>query len=118
MSQMGYSGLRLQTPLNQPDRWDEVLVVQGASYFRALARDTVYGLSARALALGTGGPGPEEFPVTTDIAVFDAGESVHFGCLIDSPRAAAALVARLRPGVVTRMACSLPMEILKPSGMP
>ena len=57
-----FPGLRLRHRLNAPDRWDDVLVLQGASYFRALARGTVYGLSARALSLGTGGPGPEEFP--------------------------------------------------------
>lgn len=104
---MGFSGLRLLHPLNQPDRWDEVLVIQGASYFRALARDTVYGKSARALALGTGGPVPEEFPMIEEIQVFDARDTVHFGCLIDSPRASAALVATLAPGSVTRMACTL-----------
>jgi periplasmic glucans biosynthesis protein len=104
---MGFSGLRLRTPLNHPERWDEVLVLQGASYFRALARDTVYGLSARALALGTGGPVPEEFPVTRAIRVFAAGSQVQFGCLIDSARASAALIATLTPGGVTRMDCAL-----------
>lgn len=107
MPGMGFSGLRLLHPLNDPQKWDEVLVLQGASYFRALARDTVYGLSARALALGTGGPDPEEFPVTRHISVFQAGETLEFGCLIDSPRCSAALVARLTPGVVTRMTCAL-----------
>lgn len=117
---MGFAGLRLLTPLNDPARWDEVLVLQGASYFRALARDTVYGLSARALALNTGGPGPEEFPVTEAISVFQAGDSLHLGCLIDSPRAAAALIARLHPGAVTRMECSLhlfPRERLADAGI-
>lgn len=104
---MGFSGLRLRTPLNRADKWDEVLVMQGASYFRALARDTVYGLSARALSLGTGGPEPEEFPVTRAIRVFSAEAQVHYGCLIDSPRASAALIATLTPGVVTHMDCAL-----------
>ncbi len=106
-AQMGFSGLRLRTPLNMPEVWDEVLVMQGASYFRALARDTVYGLSARALALGTGGPEPEEFPHTEAIRVFSADDRVHFGCLIDSPRASAALIVTLMPGEVTRMDCAL-----------
>lgn len=117
---MGFSGLRLLTRLNLPDRWDEVLVLQGASYFRALARDTVYGLSARGLALGTGGPGPEEFPVTRAISVFSAGEALRFGCLIDSPRAAAALIATLTPGRESVMACTLhlfPREALPDAGI-
>ena len=118
---MGFAGLRLTTPLNAPDRWDEVLAIQGASYFRGLARATVYGLSARALALGTGGPGPEEFPVTRHIAVFDAsGDRVHFGLLVDSPRAAAALIATLTPGAETVMDCALhlfPRETLADAGI-
>jgi periplasmic glucans biosynthesis protein len=32
----GFTGLRLRYPLNAPDRLDEVLVLQGASYFRAI----------------------------------------------------------------------------------
>ncbi|WP_439562406.1 glucan biosynthesis protein [Roseinatronobacter sp.] len=104
---MGFSGLRLRHQLNSAGNWDEVLVLQGASYFRALAKDTVYGLSARALSLGTGGPTAEEFPVTRYIAVFEAGKRLHFGCLIDSPRASAALIATLEPGQTTSMECSL-----------
>ncbi len=105
---MGFSGLRLRHRLNAPDRWDDVLVIQGASYFRALAEGTVYGLSARALSLGTGGPTPEEFPQIIRIAVFAAGaDRLSLGCLIDSPSAAAVLLAQLTPGARTRMACSL-----------
>lgn len=117
---MGFSGLRLLHPLNRADHWDEVLVLQGASYFRALAQGTVYGLSARALALGTGGPAPEEFPLTEEIHVFGAGDTVQFGCLIDSPRASAALIATLTPGQTTRLGCSLhlfPRETLPDAGI-
>ncbi|MEO0905815.1 MAG: glucan biosynthesis protein, partial [Pseudomonadota bacterium] len=32
----GFSGMRLRYPLNAPDLMDEVLVMQGASYFRAI----------------------------------------------------------------------------------
>jgi glucans biosynthesis protein len=109
---LGHSGLRIRYPLNAPDRLDDLIVLQGASYFRALARDVAYGLSARGLALGTGGPGPEEFPVTREIDVFDTRDGkLHFGCLIDSPRAAAALIVSLRPADAanpeTLMQCDL-----------
>ena len=40
--------------LNTPKYKDEVLVFQGASYFRALGKDQRYGLSARGLAIDTG----------------------------------------------------------------
>lgn len=104
---MGFSGIRFQTPLNDASVWDEVLVLQGASYFRALARGTAYGLSARALALNTGGPGVEEFPITRHISVFDTEDGLHFGCLIDTPRASAALIVTLKPGAATVMDCAL-----------
>ena len=51
----GFSGIRFRHPLNAPDVMDEFLVLQGASYFRAIGRDMVYGLSARTVAIGTGG---------------------------------------------------------------
>ena len=62
----GYSGFRVRAPLNKPDYLDEFLVFQGASYFRAVARGQLYGLSARGLAVRTARPEGEEFPVFTD----------------------------------------------------
>ena len=61
--EMGFSGMRFRFPLNRPGVWDEVAVFQGASYFRAVAHDTLFGLSARGLAIGTATPEPEEFPI-------------------------------------------------------
>ena len=58
----GVAGFRLNAPLNRADLFDEVVAFLGASYFRALGRDTGYGLSARGLAINTGMGQPEEFP--------------------------------------------------------
>lgn len=58
---LGYAGLRISTPINKPDVFDEFCVFLGASYFRAVAKGQVYGLSARGLAIGTGDPKGEEF---------------------------------------------------------
>jgi len=63
---LGYSGFRVRAPVNKPDYPDEFLVFQGASYFRAVARDQVYGISARGLAVRTARPEGEEFPAFTD----------------------------------------------------
>jgi periplasmic glucans biosynthesis protein len=106
---MGFSGLRLRYPLNTPAQHDDLLVLQGASYFRALVTGSVYGLSARGLAIGTGGAGPEEFPVTRQIAVYGTEPgALHLGCLIESPRAVAALIIRLAPRAgETVMDCDL-----------
>lgn len=101
----GFSGLRLRHPLGDARVMDEVLVVQGASYFRAVGRAMVYGLSARAVALGTGGPEPEEFPRFTRLRVHrpDADGAVRIEGVIDSPALAGHLEMTLRPGATTRM---------------
>ncbi len=60
---LGFAGFRLHATGQADDGLDEVASFLGASYFRAVARGLGYGLSARGLALGSGDPGPEEFPV-------------------------------------------------------
>lgn len=106
----GFSGLRLRHPLNAPDRLDEVLVVQGASYFRAIGQSMVYGLSARAVAIGTGGPAPEEFPRFTHLRLHppQMGE-ISLEAVIDSPSLAGHIHMTLRPGADTVMdiSCTL-----------
>ncbi|NTT85928.1 glucan biosynthesis protein [Tabrizicola fusiformis] len=58
----GVAGIRLNTPLNRLDKFDELVAFVGASYFRALGRNSAYGLSARGLALNTATAQGEEFP--------------------------------------------------------
>jgi glucans biosynthesis protein len=65
-SNTGYAGFRLLNQLNDSNKWDELGVFQGASYFRLLGKDQRYGGSARGLALNCGGDGAEEFPIFTD----------------------------------------------------
>ena len=62
----GVAGFRLLNPLNRADKYDELLSFLGASYFRALGQDTLYGLSARGLSVNTGHPDGEEFPRFSD----------------------------------------------------
>ena len=50
------SGFRLRSHINSKKVWDEFLVFQGASYFRAVAKHLLYGLSARGLAINTAEP--------------------------------------------------------------
>ena len=59
---LDYAGLRVHYHLNGPEYKDELIVFLGASYFRALAAGTRYGLSARGLAVDTVGGQGEEFP--------------------------------------------------------
>ncbi len=59
---IGYAGIRIHAPMRSPEYFDEVIVFLGATYFRALGRDNVYGLSARGIAINTVESGGEEFP--------------------------------------------------------
>lgn len=98
---MGWSGFRLRTVLNRPGVLDEMAVFQGASYFRVIGRDNLYGLSARGLAIGTGSPEGEEFPAFREfwIETPTAGsDSVTVLALLDSPAVAGAYEFVLRPG--------------------
>jgi glucans biosynthesis protein len=58
----GVAGFRVNYPLNRPDAYDELVSFLGASYFRSLGRDNIYGLSARGLVLNSWVDLPEEFP--------------------------------------------------------
>lgn len=102
----GFSGMRFRHPLNEPGVWDETVVFQGASYFRAVARDTLYGLSARALAIGTGGPA-EEFPLFTAFWVEEpqpGARTLTIHALLDGPSVAGAYAFEITPGDETIMA--------------
>jgi len=103
---MPLSGFRVRTRLNSRSTWDEFLSFQGASYFRAVARDTVYGLSARGLALRTAHPTGEEFPAFTHFwierpAANATGIVIH--ALLDSPSATGAYRFSVIPGTETVM---------------
>ena len=97
----GYSGARLRWPLNRPEVPDEFLVVQGATYFRVVARGQVYGVSARGLAIRCGDPRGEEFPWFRSLwferpEIGDRGVTFH--ALLDSPSIAGAYTFKAFPG--------------------
>lgn len=103
---IGYAGLRVHTHLNNPEYKDEVLVFQGASYFRALGKGQRYGLSARGLAVDTAMLSGEEFPVFTEFWVaWPRAKDDHLViyALLDSKRVTGAYRFEVRPGVNTTM---------------
>ena len=59
----GFSGFRIHAPIRPNAGEEEFVVFQGASYLRAKAAGQDYGQSARGLAINTGLPEPEEFPI-------------------------------------------------------
>jgi glucans biosynthesis protein len=98
---LGYSGFSVRAPLNQPDQQDQFLVFQGASYFRAAAREQILGLSARGLAVRTARPEGEEFPVFTDFWLERPAEGateIVIHALLQSPSVVGAYTFRARPG--------------------
>lgn len=98
---LDYAGVRVHYPLNDPSYKDELVVFLGASYFRALAAGTRYGLSARGLALDTVGGQGEEFPVFTDFWLVKPAadaRSLRVYALLNSPRASGAFQFDVQPG--------------------
>lgn len=100
----GFAGFRVHYPINTPRYKDEVLVFLGASYFRALGKDQVYGASARGLAIDTAVASGEEFPRFVEFWIVRPAlraRSLTIYALLDSPRASGAYQFVLRPGVET-----------------
>ena len=103
---IGFAGIRLLGRINRADKFDEVAVFQGASYFRSLGRDQTYGLSARGLTLKTGAPEGEEFPVFRSFWVetpVEDSQTVVVHALLDSESVAGAYRFSIRPGPSTVM---------------
>lgn len=101
---IGFAGFRLHHPLNRADYFDEVCAFLGASYFRAVAKNQGYGLSARGLAIKTAEPTGEEFPLFRSFWLERPGkdsDTIVVHALLDSPSAAAAFRFTVRPGQQT-----------------
>jgi periplasmic glucans biosynthesis protein len=95
------AGFRLTHPLNRPDKFDEAISFLGASYFRTVGREQIYGTSIRGLAIDTGTTRPEEFPTFRAFWLTrpadDATEATIWA-LLDSPSATGAFAFTVRPG--------------------
>jgi periplasmic glucans biosynthesis protein len=101
---LGFAGFRIHAPINRPDYYDEVCVFLGASYFRAVAKGEIYGLSGRGLAINTGEAKGEEFPLFKTFWIEKPtanANSIVVHALLDSESAAAAYRFTIRPGETT-----------------
>lgn len=104
--QLGFSGFRVHYPLHSEEYKDEVVVFQGASYFRLVGPGQVYGISGRGLAIDTAGPGGEEFPFFRDFWLISPRKNdttLIFAGLLDSPSATGAYLFELSPDLSTSM---------------
>ena len=104
---IGFAGFRLHAvsqdadARGDDDQLDEIASFLGGSYFRAVARGLGYGLSARGLALGSGDPGAEEFPVFRSFWLerpVPGSTRVTVHALLDSPSVAGAFRFDITPG--------------------
>lgn len=101
---LGYAGFRLHHPIKRKDYFDEVIVFLGATYFRAVGKDQVFGVSARGLSIDTAEPRGEEFPYFREFWIVsparEAREIVVY-TLLDSPRMTGAYRFIVHPGDTT-----------------
>jgi glucans biosynthesis protein len=98
------SGFRVRSRINSNKVWDEFLVFQGASYFRAVAKGLLYGLSARGLAINTAEPSGEEFPAFTHFWIEQPAARANalvIYALLESESATGAYRFTVQPGVDT-----------------
>ncbi|HEA17299.1 MAG TPA: glucan biosynthesis protein G [Pseudoalteromonas prydzensis] len=105
-TQLGHAGFRLHFPLNNNEYKDEVAVFQGASYFRLVGPQQVYGISARGLAVDTALSSGEEFPVFKEFwLVKPTAEDTNIVlyALLDSPSVTGAYRFEISPSTNTEI---------------
>jgi glucans biosynthesis protein len=103
---IGFAGFRVHYPIKNPDYLDEVIVFLGASYFRAVGRDQLWGLSARGLAVDTVVASGEEFPNFIEfwlVKPAPGARNLVIYALLDSPSVAGACAFTVTPGEETQV---------------
>lgn len=98
---LGFAGFKVLYHLNPDHNWDdEIASFLGASYFRVIGPNQVYGLSARGLAIDTGESRPEEFPRFKHYWIKRPVPGSHhllIYALMDSPSATGAYQFKIYP---------------------
>jgi glucans biosynthesis protein len=98
---LGFAGFRVHAPIKTKDYFDEVIVFLGATYFRAVGRDEVFGLSARGLAVDTAESRGEEFPWFKEFWLVQpapGAKELTLYALLDSPSLTGAYRFTVNPG--------------------
>jgi glucans biosynthesis protein len=104
---LGYAGFRLHAPIKTASYYDEVVVFLGATYFRGVGREQVFGLSARGLAIDTAVPSGEEFPYFKEFWLLTPPartKTLVICALLDSPSLTGAYRFTIEPGEQTTVA--------------
>ncbi|MFH1480557.1 MAG: glucan biosynthesis protein G [Pseudomonadota bacterium] len=98
---LGFAGFRIHYSINTPEYKDEIVAFLGATYFRAVAKQQNYGLSARALAIDTATLSGEEFPFFREFWLLRPSKTATeliVLALVDTPSLAGAYRFVIRPG--------------------
>lgn len=101
---LGFAGFNVLYPLNNKDKNEGISSFLGASYFRVIGANQVYGLSARGLAIDTALPSGEEFPRFKEFWIErpkSHDKHLIIYALLDSPRAVGAYRFVIKPGEET-----------------
>ncbi|HEY8259751.1 MAG TPA: glucan biosynthesis protein [Methylosinus sp.] len=100
---IGFSGFRVVTR-REGERETELALFQGASFYRALARGQLLGVTARGLAIRTADPRGEEFPAFRMFWIEKptlAENALVIHALLDSQSVVGAYRFTIRPGEAT-----------------
>ena len=102
LGDIGYSGFRVLHA--RSGHLVDAAIVQGASFFRALANGQNFGITARALMIRTADPKGEEFPAIREVWIERpslANDVLVINALVDSESMTGAYRLTLRPGDIT-----------------
>jgi glucans biosynthesis protein len=114
---LGFAGFRITYPFYPKSEFNHVVVFAGASYFRAVAKGQVFGLSARGLAIDTGLPTGEEFPYFKEFwlerPARDARQTTLYA-LLDSASVTGAYSFVIQPGEQTVVTVRMRLFLRKP----
>lgn len=101
----GFAGFRVHYPIKNNQYKDEFAVFLGASYFRLVGKNQVYGISARGLAIDTALPKGEEFPHFTQFWLIEPakGQPLTVYARLESPSVAGAYKFVITPGEDTNV---------------
>lgn len=100
---LGFAGFRVNFA---PDWQRDVAAFLGASYFRAVGGEYQYGISARGLAVDTGLPRAEEFPIFRAFWLEQPApqsDAMTVYALLDSPSVSGAYRFIIKPGQTLTM---------------
>lgn len=116
--ELGWAGMKINRPWAEDEDSAELMVMLGASYFRALGEDSVYGASGRLIAVNTGIPGTaESFPRVTSLWVHEPTSSdqpLRVDGYLAGEHLTGAFSLLIHPGKTTAIDVDLHLFIRKP----